>query len=769
MKKNSITGILALTAIMLVLLYFRFPDFFQSPNSKVVEPWGDGYKAYMAIVNHARYDSTYAHFEGMNYPYGDHAVPGATQPIVSNSIRFISRHFFDITGYTIGIVHWAMILGLLFCAVFCFLIFKRLGLPTVYSGFVAIGLAFLNPQMERMGSHYGLAHPEVIPVVFYFLLRFEQSRQLKWSFAVALAVWAFSLIHFYYFAILAFTIGIYFCFTTLRDKAFSIKVILHNFKHFSIQLLLPLLFFIYWIYWNDPVQDRCSEPWGYLYYHAEIEGIFTSSAQPYFHGWGLKQWAVENKTYLGAVAILTGALLMLVFLKKIFLKAPVSTKSENDFWLNNLFLTSLVVLLFSFGLPFTIPGWEYLLEYVKPIEQFRSVGRFAWVSYYGFNLVAFYWLYQKAGRQKAWLILPVALLLFEGWNHTRSYNLKLDAVDEFEAGKTFNDIKSLHISDYQAVIPVPYYNIGSGNFWIDVKGFVGQKSQTLSMQTGIPLTAAMLTRSSLSQTFNQLELVAEPYRSPKLLKDLKDDRPFLLVWDATRAREFSPKYDHLKAGLEMVYENYPLQLFRLPLETFDQRIEARRQSILLQFGSGDLRPLPRNGLLQDSTVTRTELFSKDTISFCSYHDWNDLAAEKSYKGQGGYEGQFGDQKDVLEEAVPPGKYTLSFWMFLQPDLYARTEIILEEYHTESGAVIKKEVKPVHHHVAVIGEDGWCLVEMPMQVTTENSRFKIKLQHEKRRFAQKPVYLDELLIRPEGKNVLFRKDHWYVENDRWFEE
>ena len=39
---------------MAALLALRFPDFFQSPNSGVIEPYGDGYKVYAVMEYHAR-------------------------------------------------------------------------------------------------------------------------------------------------------------------------------------------------------------------------------------------------------------------------------------------------------------------------------------------------------------------------------------------------------------------------------------------------------------------------------------------------------------------------------------------------------------------------------------------------------------------------------------------------------------------------------------------------------------------------------------------
>ena len=89
--------LLLLSVIMLLLMWWRLPDYFTLGQQKFIEPWGDGYKAYHAIFYHVEHDSTYSHFEGMNYPYGEHVVPGACQPLLSNTrIRPLHALFFHL-------------------------------------------------------------------------------------------------------------------------------------------------------------------------------------------------------------------------------------------------------------------------------------------------------------------------------------------------------------------------------------------------------------------------------------------------------------------------------------------------------------------------------------------------------------------------------------------------------------------------------------------------------------------------------------------------
>ena len=114
--KKEWFGRLILVILMGVLLYLRFPDMLPTGHGKVIEPYGDGYKAYTVIAFHAKYDSTYSLFEGMNYPYGEHVVPAATQPIISNTLKLLRTWGWDFTDNVKDIIHYSILLSLLLCA-----------------------------------------------------------------------------------------------------------------------------------------------------------------------------------------------------------------------------------------------------------------------------------------------------------------------------------------------------------------------------------------------------------------------------------------------------------------------------------------------------------------------------------------------------------------------------------------------------------------------------------------------------------------------------
>lgn len=760
-------SLVAFLFLLATLLWLRFPDFATQGNQGVIEAWGDGYKSYHAYLYHIRYDATLTQFGGMNYPYGEHVIPADTQPLLSNGIKVLASWGIQLEPYAFGIFHAVLWLGWLLCGLFLWLIFTRLGLPVWYSTIVAIALTFLAPQLDRMESHFGLAHPELLPLVFYLLLRFHQQPHWRWSLALGAVVWAYSQIHFYYFAIVSFAIFGFMALRWLsrRDWAQTGSYLLHG----SIQLLLPFSFFFFWLYYGDPITDRTAEPWGFFNYRAWLEGVFTSLSQPHWrwfdeHLISIRRIDMEGQSYVGLVALVYTLLVVSRLLRKRVLipTAPQAQQEDQLTYIRLLLGTGLLVLLFSLGLPFIIPGGEKLLEWLSPIRQFRSIGRFAWVFYYAVNVAAFYELYQWMARDKKMRlfigVLALGVLCFESLRYSQSHDLRLDTIEEMAPGQAFTDIDSLDFARYQAILPVPYYNIGSDNYWWSLSGFIGQKTQTLSLQTGLPLTGAMLTRTSLSQTVNQLQMVLEPYRTPALLQDLPSDKPLLMAWDEERLVGQRHLYEHLLSGARLVYAKPPLFLYELPLSAFEQHVKERHDQLYGQLTSGKLQARDGGWLTTDSL----------TQWHASSFDHNPSA--KSYQGGGGFEGLLSENNVVLDMALTTdstsNQVTVSCWMWMAADRYPRTDMVLLELDPQTGGERARHTKQSRELVVIFDNNGWALLEWSVPTAPAgSSRWQLSFQNEA--IGQSTLWVDEVWLRPANKDVARRMPSGWVYNNRWW--
>jgi hypothetical protein len=753
------------------LLWLRFPDFFKLGNYGVIEPWGDGYKTYHAFLYHVDHDSTYSHFEGMNYPYGEHVVPADTEPALSNAVKWLTALGVDLKEYALGILNFSMLVSLLLCALFLYLIFRRLQLPVWYAIAAAVALTFLAPQAHRMGSHYGLARPEVMPMVFYGLLRMEETRLYRHSIFIGLVTLIYSGIHFYFFALIAFTVTAYFAFRLL---------ILQNWKawptylmHYLFQIIVPLLFFYFWMMHLDPVTDRSAAPWGFFHYRAYPAGIFTSPFEPHWQ-WLNEQWLhirsldFEARSYIGLVAIF-GLVSLLIY----WLWHRWKTKEKRPAWVEHkpherflLFqlLAAVAVLIFSFGIPFIIPGLEGLVDLAGPVRQFRSIGRFAWGFYYAANIAVLAWLFYRL-KDYAWVLaFPLALLFFEAYHYQTEKDLALDFIEEYEPGRRFTDIPGLGLDQYQAILPIPYYNLGSDQFWWDVSGFIGQKSMTLSLQSGLPLTAAMLTRTSRGQTINQLQLVTEPYRIPKLLDDLPNDKPLLMAWDTIRNKEYGGKFDHLRQGARLIYRDRELELFSLPVASFGERVEQYRRSVANTLNFADSLLYPSHGFQSPAS----NAWQTDSLSKWYYDSFDTLSTSRSYLGEGGYAGLMADVNVIYDAPVirkDSSDLIFSVWMYIDRDLYTRTDVRLEEYDPKTEELVQAFGDAARKLVTVFDSNGWALLEIPFQPKRRDTQIRWTFRNE--RLGQQELWLDEVLIRPAGLDVYRATPEYVWKNNRHY--
>ena len=760
LNREKIT-ILLLPVVVLSLLYLRLPDFFSHPNQRVIEPYGDGFKAYTAILYHACYDSSYAHFEGMNHPYGEHAIPAATQPLISNSLIFLRKLGLDLSGYTIGIVHIFMLISILLCCLFLYLLFRKLKVGPFFALAVSVGLTFLSPQIARMSSHYGLAHPEVIPLCLYLLLLWEKEARWRYSWLMTLVVAAYSLIHFYHFAILALTTGLFFVFHFLSSPKWRNLPLLG--LHFAIQLLLPLVAISLWVHFTDPVTDRNDAPWGFFAFRAFPEGLLTSLAQPHFnwldqHLISIRRVGFEGRSYIGLVACAFSLWLLLRWLANRLVQSPLPTWMPRRSFLSKLLSATVLLLLFSFGLPFIIPGLEPWLDWTGPVRQFRSIGRFAWPFYDLINLTAFTWLYHYAQRRNGrwrWAVAwgAILLLAFEAFHQNTAVDLRLDEVERFEEGNRFTDLPIAY-DDHQAILTVPYYNIGSDNFWWEPEGFVLQQSLTLSIQTGLPTTSAMLTRTSLSQTLRQLQLATEPYRLPSVLSDLPNQKPFLVVWDQREFERERDKYEHLLEGTDLLHREERLRLYRMPLSSFGQRLHNRKKRILDSLRSADLIRLD------------THFLSDSRLAF-RYISYDDKASERIYRGGGAYAGPIDEPNIIYEGALPQGgeevAFRISFWMYLAEDLRGRTQLAMKEYDPATGWEKEHDPIQVWRLAKAFDTNGWSLIEWDF--SPDGAATHLQLQLTNPRAGDATLYADELLIRPRGADLYFLRDTIFGLNNR----
>lgn len=761
---SRIKGFLFTCVLAIVLLNIFFGKIISHPNKFYFAPGGDGFKSYYGSIYHLNFDSTYSKFEGMNYPYGESVFFTDNQPLLTNSIKWISNNIVDIKEYIVGIINYSMVFSILIAAIFLFLLFTELGASWWFGSIASIGICMLSPQIGRMAGHFSLSHLFWIPLMLYLIVLF--SKKSNW--------WLTSLIAFVGF--LAASMQLYFIgfyglllsFYWLQSKNWFIEnwdSRFNAFLHWFVQVCVPFIILEILMILTDPVGDRTTHPYGFLIYLAHPVSVLLPSGSPY--SFVTKYITVFNHldweayAFIG-VASLAGFIVgLVIFFKKLF-TGKAFLRISNEPVLTAFFWASLIALLLSFGLPFKM-GMEWLIDYIGPFRQLRALSRFSWLFFYVTNVIVFYqlhqWFVRRENKTFPLIIITSAfsLLFVDGYYNMKSTASRLlnEKPIMEDVGNKLPDnrwVKQIDASQFQAIIPIPYFHVGSENVWIEPKNNSLETTLIASLKTGLPTTAVMMGRTSISQTYRNYALMMDPIHDYDLLKDFKNKKDILLL--LIKGYEPNDNEKRLINASILLTENDQFKLNRLPFDSLAQIPKNYRQQVISGFDRSKL-------------ISKADLFVRDTTSFLFYQGFED-EGEPAFDGKGAYGLRVKDWNTLFEQKLVKARkddvYLVSFWLKdFQTDGYPRFNIENTQVG-EDGKVLDYFYSDIHRYIKGIDRD-WALFEIPVNVKADDVSLKVAVRNEILRKAN--YVIDEFLIRKATNDVYKTEAACLVKNTRKF--
>ncbi len=522
-------------ALMTILSLWYFQGLWVAPNG-FLGVNGDGYKNYATVEYHVKNDAQYHHFEGMNYPYGDHLAFADAQPILANGMKFFCRHIYDISSHSRAILHTFLLLSFWLCYLFIYLIFRQLGQKKDYASLAAMAITWLSPQLIRWEEHYALGYVFVIPMLLYMLLRYSENKAWKFSLFISIFTIFVAQIHLYYLAIVILFLSFFHFFDFFKNTTQKVSLL----AHFCLQAILPACFVVfYWLKIDNTITDRPAVPGGFLTYRALWQGLFDAPNSLIFN---ILQWKppyifapMENIVYLGIAVLLTPFLFFRKIVDKInAIRERKIDQPSNHPW--TLFLwASLPLFLLSLGIPFVWSDWEKYLSLTGGLQQFRGVGRFAWVFFYVINIGTYVavgnYFFDKKNIQKRYIpyILVGIACLDAAYLHRNP--IVVLPPDFFKKDiQIFDNHKNIDWKKYQAILPLPYFHIGSEQFDISTEGFTLPYSFYFSIEKNLPSIASQGSRTSFEQSY-QLQRFATTQNDykPLYLNDLPNQKSVLII------------------------------------------------------------------------------------------------------------------------------------------------------------------------------------------------------------------------------------------------
>ncbi len=544
-KKNSI-ALVVLCAFVVVGL--SFGKLVTQPWYSLVELGGDGMKNMYNYLYESQFGNGIWYF-GMNYPYGEHMVYTDGLPLISVFLASIG-HVSPETAMTI--LWWSVACSWVAAIVFVYRILVHFSVSPVLSFLFSSLIVMMSPQVIRLDAHYSLSFVCVIPMLFYWSIRYHEGQQIKYAILISLLGILACLMHPYFSAMILIWVVTYTAgyFITKRG----------SFREKTAQTL-PLVvggiaviaFFKAFLFFTDRCTDRAIQPFGFLEYRTRIKELITSEYSWIWH-FLVKNHFVkittpygEGTAYLGLSVVLVlavsfGCFVRSIVLKKIKFRDTFPTGFD-PVWT---FIAG-AILLFSMGIPFVF-HMLWLTDYLTIFRQFRSLGRFDWIFYFIATIFAALmvnkWVVALTGRSRPITAKVLLFAVLTVWTSETYSFIRLIHETGNKGQKnyeyTFSTkgtnwaiwLKTQHFnpSDFQAILGWGIVNIGTEKYWVGDHGLWGlTMCEVAALQLHLPVMDANLSRTSWSVSRKQTKLAAGPYADKQVLDDLKSSKPILLI------------------------------------------------------------------------------------------------------------------------------------------------------------------------------------------------------------------------------------------------
>ncbi len=754
--------------LMALSINGQFAKVIKNPSTILFTAGGDGIKNYLTPMLHVKNSTSYNHFDSMNYPYGEHVLFTDNQPLISNILRFIQQNITDISENTIGVLNYAMLISLFLSGILLYYIFRRLDLPHYYSMIAGVSVVWLSPQVIRFAGHYGLSYMLVLLLLLYFLMEFEK-RENKWSYRILALVLLSPMLHFYNFGIAALFLTLFYALKVINDKS---SLVFYA-KHWALQIIVPFVFFTFiWLKIGNSVTDRPDSPLGFLYYVTVWEGTFFSPGNWMYDF--IDQYVVKIKkvnenesiNYVGFVAtfFFFVRLLSWIFSRKIkMLEEEMMAQLPEKNFLRTAFWASFLLYLFSIGIPFNIPGVEVLLDYTGPLKQFRGLGRFSWIFFFVLNIVAFYAVYQWGSRiksiefQRLFYFIFLTIIVSEGIRNARKVNPTETMASTYAANEESLETWISHIEKdkYQALLPIPYFHLGSEFLGFDPDGTTIANHLLTSYHTKIPTLGVMMSRTSWQQTLGSVPFGRELYREPPVLKNLPNQKPLLVMESKAHHKRTDFVYQNILDQGRKIHENKEYALYELPIDAYQKAIAVKNQKIRTE--------------AQDPKLVKNGIFlTKDSVFNCIYDSFDANISELHYRGNGAMPVLNKEKKIIFTGQIPnqqKGKrYSLQCWLHAPVGINLQTDIYIVEKNKNTGETIKKNHHGALHNVVTL-DGSWFFLSMPFDVQNDDSIIEVMFFNKNSQ--AKNICIDEFMIVPEWRDFYQINGNEVMKNGRWY--
>lgn len=735
-KWYPVLGALGTALFLFLLAKPIFRDYFSNPNGHMYAISGDALMLYYNNAYHTRFDHG-SQLRSMNYPDGEYIYLTDAQGSVSNVMQWINQNIADISMQTVGWVN-AINLYLLFAAVILiFFILRALKTHFFTAILFAPLILLLSPQIWRMGGHFGLAYPFLIPMGMLWFLRKYSVGFLEKRDALVFSISLFFTYNNPYTGanlnfFLLFAGAMLFAFEGFKWKNWKRPAIISGMG------LLPLLIVFLDFKLFDQVHDRLNPQWGFFVYHATFEGFFHPPGSILFDLLTQNKImvpAIEFEAFLnvGIVATLAVVCLLLISLVARFYRKnkPVLQVLSTEHRV--LIFSALLLFLIAANTSLINISQEWIEANFGWLLMFKASGRLGWTLYFALSITAAVFVDRLFRITSPWYMAALfSILIAALWNsEINQYTLPkfrnvfngniFSKEEEQNLLKVLNQNK-VNLNEFQAILCLPKMIAWSDKILSDLNFRTQVYSTRLSLATGLPMVNSMLSRIGLQHTLERVQMHANPLIERTLVQKFPNQKDLLVIIGSDAIPELKGGEKYLERNAEKLVETADYSIYRLKLVDINNNAVIQKARDEVKDGK-DVKPSLHLGF-------------DDQTSPVSFFGPGSLETKPGENFISEFVSPFEQDTQMVVSAwtyLDPGKWSAGFWLVSVLDSSGK-EIQFEKMETRKSTDVQ----------------GTWLRTSGTVFLPKNARLRIST------FSEKPMIVDELMLWPVGVSPIVRR-------------
>ncbi|NLR93214.1 hypothetical protein [Flammeovirga agarivorans] len=545
-KQIKLTPFLIGMLVLVLTLIIIFHQFILTPNTYLMYDHGDdGLKNYYLFAWLAKYGNS----NGLNFPFGEIVLLSDSVPFIGSIIYFLKYLGFDITNYSIAILHIILFGCYPISYLYTYKTLEFFNKNAIINSIGALVIVLGCPVNSRILIHFGLFFIILTPCLLYLIIKATQNNKQTITLS---SIFFLNLIGFYlhgYTGTLwaGTTIFIFLCFSIAFKK--------NRYKYLSYSFLgvIPTVIYTLSISLLDNHLWRSA--------HTTILYDFRIFFKNIFHKLYFEDIYIHDSLqfnyYFWCIIILTFYILVKSIKRQL--------KVKHLFIYISFYTVGAIFLLY--GLTFFI-RIKTLLVLIPQLEQIRDLLRFGWVSFFLFLIPSLSLITNKVNNK---ILAPILIFgFFEAINYQHNiYEHSEKNINIFQTSE-----KNLHINSNEHYATIYGFNDRSSYHEI-IKNVYN-----ISYHYHIPCINTYLSRRSKEEIFLQLQLLIPTLeRSDELFSKIDLDKKILI---------YSLDKDMRWRNIEVISSNlYSLKLrdFISPLTS----INELRKNAKLNLQPSDLK------------------------------------------------------------------------------------------------------------------------------------------------------------------------------------